>query len=848
MTEEATKSEGIDTLGVAGSNSCLLSQSILQTNKSPTIRSPKSSCTNMASSYSSGIILPTALAATLNVKQKSISPVENQKLEVVTHRNNTKQYLKSAKDIQRQLTDDEDGSEDYEEDEVLMMNKPKRKCFSHETETIKPVIYKASNNFCNQEHTLGSNDEGDIEMLGETQALDVLETETQDVESKTLQGTNSEGNKKLISMSHKLPETIPETQNEGTGVSQKQVASLSHENTTHLAREASKKDQNTKKLSIGDTKSVKIDKIRLEEESKQTETEESENNNFPGINDDVCDPSPCSKPTKVNCIPDSEINIVSVEAVRTKRTRRGLAAKLPNSDEAQSLILSAGAQEAIRRSVEETKSRLELEALSDAGDKTLSEPISEVIDLDVETEELMNEQKIDSVEENMHASESRNQTTSPNNVNKKVARKSKQQYAKESTQQKCPPESLTCVGTNAELSRAVLHSKDRTDAEQIDNSMDQVMTDLKACFDKSSDDSSEDELWNRSKRKSATGSALSNSAKKGRAAGEDKFSLKLNSPAKSNPSPLASSPLNGGADKCLPETFDKSLITGIEESPVKSDNGCIEKEWDEDEGLGATVRGKKRLRQQITSDSDDTDDEEQSQSKSSVSSAFSSQTEILSTQQAKALEGDVDKLRKEIAIYEAKLGAQPVLDLEESASNDEEDDDETEEQESVRDTDSALLCKRLPDVFVIDESPLLASEKFKPAEEEKSEDDLFVSPLSPSPPSRKSKVKFPASKRPRLAEPATQVSENFLKQFQSPGGTVRKKKQLDFVQGSLNSFVSRSGNTIQTMSPGGEELKHRPSSPVLSSQRSKLLQGKDPKEAGPGNIEKSSRKICFVTS
>ena len=130
---------------------------------------------------------------------------------------------------------------------------------------------------------------------------------------------------------------------------------------------------------------------------------------------------------------------------------------------------------------------------------------------------------------------------------------------------------------------------------------------------------------------------------------------------------------------------------------------------------------------------------------------------------------------------------------------------------------------------------------------------MFVSPLSPSPPSKKSKMKIPPSKCPRLSEPATQPSENFLKQFQSPGGTVRKKKQLDFVQSSLNSFIktTHSGNSLEPRperKEGSDELHQRPTSPVLSSQRSRLPQGKEAKDVGPGNVDTPSRRICFVTS
>ena len=57
-------------------------------------------------------------------------------------------------------------------------------------------------------------------------------------------------------------------------------------------------------------------------------------------------------------------------------------------------------------------------------------------------------------------------------------------------------------------------------------------------------------------------------------------------------------------NKCCAFLFSyQSVITGIEESPVDSDDDHNEE--DEDGDLGATVRGKKRLRQQITSDSDE---------------------------------------------------------------------------------------------------------------------------------------------------------------------------------------------------------------------------------------------------
>lgn len=63
--------------------------------------------------------------------------------------------------------------------------------------------------------------------------------------------------------------------------------------------------------------------------------------------------------------------------------------------------------------------------------------------------------------------------------------------------------------------------------------------------------------------------------------------------------------------------------------------------------------------------------------------------------------------------------------------------------------------------------------------------DLFVSPLSPSPPSHKSSRK-PVSRRPAGSKPKRQTDQ-YQKQFQSPGGTIRTKRSLEFTFSSAGS-------------------------------------------------------------
>ena len=587
----AAKGETTEKAGDICSNSPLLSQSIFQTNKSPNNTS-KSNNTNIVSSSSTEIILPTAQETKFTVSQNLDS--ESQKSDSILCKGDTKASKKLIKDInpvQGQLSDDdddEDDCEDCDEDEVLMIHRPKRKCFSLEAETIKPLVYQTSDSCTKREVHWEKNVEGDAEMLGETQALDVLETESQDVENASLQGPYFKGNHtENISISCEQIETVVETERvsvkvapnsaednigplgklaprqvekcvkeHGNSISpnacQKQVTSSTcHENSKHLTNPrvlphltagVIGKDQNTQSVPLDAIKSVKTDQSM--EVSKDIRTENPKSSYSIGVNDNTSDPGQCDKPEKFT---STEISIVSVESARTSRTRRGLAAKLTNNDEAQSLMLSVGAQEAIRRSVEMTKSKLV--ALSNA-DKIMSEPVSEVIDLDVETEQIMYE-KIDNGRKSKHANQSSKQATSPDNVSEEFSSNSEHPQAKSASKKRLHTEPLNCGVTTSKLSTFLLHSQDRTDGLQLNNTTDQVMSDLKACFGSSNDDSSEDENWNRVKYISSSHNALHNSVKKRKTSAED--GLNLNCPTRSCLSPIASSPANGVAATSQPD-------------------------------------------------------------------------------------------------------------------------------------------------------------------------------------------------------------------------------------------------------------------------------------------------------
>ncbi|GFR71794.1 breast cancer type 1 susceptibility protein homolog [Elysia marginata] len=850
------------------SNLCLLSESILGASKNP----GKSSNASIISSSSTGIILPSAQEGTTHTVGQNLETSENHVSNFVTGKKDAEEMKPNSTSCNQlkkneipshiQLSDDEnnhDDCEDYDEDKVLMVHRPKQKFSPQvETESLEPVVYnKPPCDNSQQKIHACRGDEGNFEMIGETQALDVLERDTQEMENCFTQESNVREN---IGDSNGLIEAIVETELESEGMAYNSTEDnkvgpyigMTSANqikpSERLKKDLQLEGQETSSSTHDCQKHVKLEKS-VEADKKRHYLKETNgtrkcrksNNSFTEGSESVL----TSQPAKSGSTPNNSMYMAMTESGRTKRTRRGLASKIGDGEKV--LNLSTGAQEAIRRSVLETKSRLEVE--NGVVGKSPSKPSSEIINLDTETDEENMNELIGSEGENVRAC-SKRKVKSPSCVSKGQGKRSKISPKTLSKKMEHHGDSRD----NCKPYTSAVHSTKESNTEQANTTTDQVMSELKACFESNSENSSDDEDCSR-----PVGSTLSNSVMKGKG----RSNCEPKSSERSYPSPVASPPGDGGGDACQPGSFEKSLISGVEESPAESDNDI-----EEEERVGATVRGRKRVRQQIASDSDELD-EEHSPSKSSVSSVLSSQAEILSTQQANVLEGDVDKLRKEIAFYEAKLGAQPDVhcddaiishgDDDDDDDDDDEDDgdngsvDEDEDNGTVKGTDSAALCKRLPDVFVVDESPDTATEKPAGYEDDKSEDDLFVSPLSPSPPSRKSKVILPPAKRIKMDEPATQFSENFLKQFQSPGGTVRSKKQLDFVQSSLNSFASRSGNATVTKSlerdaGGTQEPKRRSSSPVLSSQRSKLLQSKNAAEAGPATVEKLSRKICFVTS
>lgn len=83
------------------------------------------------------------------------------------------------------------------------------------------------------------------------------------------------------------------------------------------------------------------------------------------------------------------------------------------------------------------------------------------------------------------------------------------------------------------------------------------------------------------------------------------------------------------------------------------------------------------------------------------------------------------------------------------------------------------------------------------ADEDEDSDDLFVSPLSPSPPPPRQPSIKPVPKRPAYSKPNRQTDQ-YIKQFQSPGGTVRTKKSLEFTINTIPS-LTEGGNKANSL-------------------------------------------------
>ncbi|GFO42001.1 breast cancer type 1 susceptibility protein homolog [Plakobranchus ocellatus] len=901
--------------GNANASSSVLSQSILH------IKRDASGVTSSSSTGSNAIIPPTSEKGLQVNGIDSALNMENEETDDsgLTHKDKSGE-LQGKTLFHSQINSAPARvyvSDSDDEDRVLLVRRTKRLCFSSDDNIVEPIVFNTSNKY---ETQTGLGKLAAEDMIGETQALNVLDTDSQDVAQTTLDKENvedcsnnpdikiiAETERDSVMMStNKEKEQQSDTFVEVTPIGDVRYVEGVGRCFVGLDNSAFKPDflqvrecqgsPPTKPevpalgLLFEDSgKQGQISKGQIYKDidfSKDEKLDDSSASERPSCKKKT--PSLSSLATYKSVVSSknedlsgkaskdnkrADLNISFVESNKSGRTRRGLAAKIASEDKAQTLTLSDSAKAAICRSVQETKSKLEY--LNSNKSISLSKSTPDIIDLDMEKEEnnpkgedskalkekmlsdencgpkclltneygkckidyLLRKEKMD----NVGSKDAMVVDPESKNASYKVSKET-QNHLESDAPERCLRPCNNTIFSNTGRS---------TEAEKVEN--DQVMSDLKTCFVSSNDESSGDE----SPKKGSVifGKNTSSPIHDSHDALEkpDHFQDKIvDKEIRNSNNSVRSSPLKDVAeDKCQSFASKQLLITAhlqnvVEESDVDAD-------MDEEEEMVIAVQGKKRLRQQITSDSDESNEEEHSQSKSSVSSVLSSQAEILTTQQAKALEGDVDKLQKEIAIYEAKLGVFPPLDSNEDDEDDDEDEnDDTDEEmlEAATNTDSASLCKRLPDVFVIDESPCTAT--VAEADDEEKSDDLFVSPPSPSPPHRRSKPRPPPPKRPKLNDTVAPLSDNFLKQFQSPGGTVRTKKQLDFVQSDLNNFGAHSkiSSPAKNLTKEGEDLLQRPRSPVLSSQKTKLSEIKEAQGTKSGSVtnKNNHRQICFVTS
>ncbi|XP_055872762.1 breast cancer type 1 susceptibility protein homolog isoform X2 [Biomphalaria glabrata] len=278
-------------------------------------------------------------------------------------------------------------------------------------------------------------------------------------------------------------------------------------------------------------------------------------------------------------------------------------------------------------------------------------------------------------------------------------------------------------------------------------------------------------------------------------------------------SPLTSSPLHGDANNSQDNLKKSAILVDSE---------------DDDDCVRVIKKSKKPM---IASDSDSSDHE----ANGMTSSFLSTQSETLTTQQRIALEGDLEKLHQEIAKYEAELNKQSSACLsQEKNRNKEQNSNDSKEMFSAT---------------VIDDSPVASEAEDKGKKPvpcdvvdsemgEEDSNDLFLSPeLSPT-----HKKDFPLTSGVKKTC-LSQVKDHFLKQFQSPGGSVRTKKCLDFVksdmvkESDLSNKSKSSKSTLMKYQPETRKSdsanKNLPTSPVLATQKKNLSAETKKKEIKP---------------
>ncbi|XP_071108714.1 uncharacterized protein [Haliotis cracherodii] len=185
----------------------------------------------------------------------------------------------------------------------------------------------------------------------------------------------------------------------------------------------------------------------------------------------------------------------------------------------------------------------------------------------------------------------------------------------------------------------------------------------------------------------------------------------------------------------------------------------------EDESDEAPVGVRKTSRHAIITDSDSDDDDDDDddddendygdqQMNFTSSSAFSSQSDVLTTQQQGKLEKDLEKMREEIRRLEAMKDDGHGEDVDGTMVEVAEDVDIVEEN-----------CKVMtPDVIP-------ASNKTKDGDDSSSDDDLFISPRSPSPP-----PDFDRLPKPRKSAEIIKAFE-IIEKFKSPDRSKSSKSR-----------------------------------------------------------------------
>ncbi|XP_033762234.1 uncharacterized protein LOC117343823 [Pecten maximus] len=309
-------------------------------------------------------------------------------------------------------------------------------------------------------------------------------------------------------------------------------------------------------------------------------------------------------------------------------------------------------------------------------------------------------------------------------------------------------------------------------------------------------------------------------------------------------SPLPDITINGRHETSKDKKSDLSAIVDSEgeERTEETDNECDDKdikgndepvviaesEEDGNDNYSSSVESDSSRRLNLTS-----------------SSAFSSQSEAMTTQNRKALEKDLERMKREIAELEKQLGNNPnrvnksVLSsktkAEEQAVSEDSDSDFVLEKEADEQNDQ-IEDDQQNDVIDLatSSSSFKASQGSRSREIEKhnadsdESDELFLSPLPPSPPPTPAQS---AKKTPvQLPDHILQTTE-FLNRFRRTGsqgllnsqdsvgtdsGSKRYKSKL-----SLNMTTEAEKQTNKLSSPCGNtyQLKENVSSPMFESSQ-----------------------------